>query len=248
MSALVPVAVSSDQLWAAAIRARAAADGFEAVAGGMAGEHDPLTRTETTEAMEAMEAYARLAEEAARAGAIAADLAVLIPAPQGRDPELERMELIVSFHESGHAIYAAQSKLLVPVSAEIDVERTLWVGPVSCSGLVMALFTRPPQKWKEKDFVDNAACSLAGTAAEAYWSQRVEGADYDQVKQEAYATHSGIDYGDACDSVGAGTEAFRKAERMALDVVVEQWDHIAGMAGVLREQDRMNRGQISRAA
>ena len=241
------MAVSYDEALVAAMHARSLAVDLEATVGGLtAARHDRWTLSEASVALDAVLDAARAAEEARRATAFAADVASRIP-PLGVDPELERMEFIVAFHESGHATYAAQSRIMRPVSAEIDVKRKFLVGVTGC-GVVSGEYTKDPQKWTERDYIDSAAVSLAGSAAECYWLQRVEGADYRTSLQEAYATHSSYDYRLACDDVGEGTAEFRKAERWARAVVEQQWDHIAGMAEILRDKERMSAGQIGRAA
>lgn len=240
------VATASDQLAAAATSAWSAAERYELGAGRVT-EHDPRTIAETSAAFEAVYEAARKAREAARAAAVAADLAAAAPPPEGRDPELERMELIVSFHEAGHAEYARLSTIFTPVSAEIEVDRRFFFGIRAC-GMVEALYIKDPRKWSHRDYVDSAGLSLAGTAAECLWLQRVEGANYSRSKSLAYATHSSTDYGMACDDVGEGTPAFRKAERWAKALVTDRWEHIIAMAEALREHKRMSRGQISRVA
>lgn len=242
-----PAAVSYDQVSAAATRTRTASLDVDAAVGGLTAQrHDAATVAEASAAMEALDAAARSAYEAQLAAANAADLAERIP-PLGVDPELERMEFIVSFHESGHAVYAEQSKLMVPVTAEIDVKRGMFVGPAGC-GVVMVMFTKPMNRWTERDFINDAACSIAGSTAAAYWRQRVEGAEFGSALRDELATGGSVDHAYAWDAVADDPKAFRKAERLAYQAVTERWDRIAGMAEILRDKERMSRGQISRAA
>ncbi|MGH7657273.1 MAG: hypothetical protein ACREL6_03495, partial [Gemmatimonadales bacterium] len=237
-----------------ATRARFHTDQYEAEIGALsATRHDVRTTAEALAVFAAMGDYADRSEEFARATAAAVEQVArvedrgLFRSDEWDDTPFEREEMLTSFHEGGHAHFGEQSWLMVPLRSEIKVTQPWLCKPRGC-GVVEFRYTKNPEKWNRRDFLEDASCALAGPVAEAYWQQRVEGRDFQSAVRESYATGGSSDHEAAMESTGGNPKMMASAEPKAFRVVIRRWSSIANMAEVLRERKRMSAGQIHRSA
>lgn len=243
---LVPVAVSYDQVSAAAMRLRSAAVEFETAVGGLTAQrHDAATVAEASEAMELLHNAARSAEEASRAAAHAADLTSRLDVnitPSSNNAACERENHLVSFHEGAHAVFCQRFGFPM-VEAKMKVCRWSLFGNPSGGGYVWTA----PIELRECQMRDWAAMHFAGAEAYAQWLHQVEHADLKAARRKAYDRATG-DMEMVSVDLGGDRRELRAAQRRAEELVPVWWDSIGSVAAELREQKRLSAGQIARAA
>jgi hypothetical protein len=232
--------------------------------------HDPATIGEALAVMDTLAAAAERSEEARRAAVVALEqilhhneLMGGLPGEgleaeaeaAGEDELVTREWYLLTFHESGHAMWSALSKYLEPLRMDgLEVQKR-WFKPPSGTGFVESERRRvmfglmenrnPPT---DRELLDWTASALAGSVSEANWMSYMENADFEKALRYCYSTGGSSDYRKALSYTGGNRKTMLTAEDMARGLVADNWAGIMDMAKLAREQERLSARDITKNA